>query len=76
MSFDMAKNRSDELSKMALDFYNFKQNYLEHKTSSIVKNRIMNFFNATVNDWNDWHWQMKHRIDSPEQLQKLFDVTD
>ena len=76
MSFDIAKNRSDELSKMALDFYNFKQTYLEHKTSSIVKNRLMSFFNATVNDWNDWHWQMKHRINSPEQLQKLFDVTD
>jgi len=22
-------------------------------------------------DWNDWHWQLKHRITSTEQLQKL-----
>ena len=22
-------------------------------------------------DWNDWHWQLKHRITSLEQLQKL-----
>src|SRR6516165_426434 len=22
-------------------------------------------------DWNDWHWQMKHRIHSVEMLQKL-----
>ena len=22
-------------------------------------------------DWNDWHWQLKHRITTPEQLQKL-----
>jgi lysine 2,3-aminomutase len=22
-------------------------------------------------DWNDWHWQMKHRITTVEQLQKL-----
>src|SRR5712672_1684592 len=22
-------------------------------------------------DWNDWHWQLKHRITSVEQLQRL-----
>ena len=22
-------------------------------------------------DWNDWHWQLKHRITTPEQLQKF-----
>jgi hypothetical protein len=23
------------------------------------------------NDWNDWRWQMKHRITTVEQLQKF-----
>src|SRR5271170_6959596 len=22
-------------------------------------------------DWNDWHWQLKHRITSADQLQRL-----
>ena len=22
-------------------------------------------------DWNDWHWQLKHRINTPEQLNRL-----
>jgi len=22
-------------------------------------------------DWNDWHWQLKHRITTVEQLQRL-----
>jgi lysine 2,3-aminomutase len=22
-------------------------------------------------DWNDWHWQLKHRITTPEQLERL-----
>jgi len=22
-------------------------------------------------DWNDWHWQLKHRITTPEQLQRF-----
>jgi lysine 2,3-aminomutase len=25
-------------------------------------------------DWNDWHWQLKHRITTPEQLQQLMPV--
>src|SRR2546422_297509 len=27
--------------------------------------------NVPDNDWNDWRWQLKHRITSTEQLQKL-----
>src|ERR1043166_1335733 len=27
--------------------------------------------NVSDADWNDWHWQLKHRITSLEQLQRL-----
>jgi len=27
--------------------------------------------NVPDSDWNDWHWQLKHRITSVEQLQRL-----
>ncbi len=27
--------------------------------------------NVSNSDWNDWHWQLKHRITTPEQLQRL-----
>lgn len=27
--------------------------------------------NVPDSDWNDWHWQLKHRITTPEQLQRL-----
>jgi lysine 2,3-aminomutase len=27
--------------------------------------------NVPDSDWNDWHWQLKHRITSAEQLQRL-----
>jgi lysine 2,3-aminomutase len=27
--------------------------------------------NVSDADWNDWHWQLQHRITSPEQLSRL-----
>jgi lysine 2,3-aminomutase len=27
--------------------------------------------NESDSDWNDWHWQLKHRITNAEQLQRL-----
>ncbi|MDQ7093108.1 glutamate 2,3-aminomutase [Desulfosporosinus sp. PR] len=33
---------------------------------------ILNFFNATPQDWEDWHWQMKHRITNADALKTLF----
>jgi len=27
-------------------------------------------------DWNDWHWQLKHRITTLEQLEKLLPLTN
>ena len=27
--------------------------------------------NVSDQDWNDWHWQLKHRVTTVEQLQRL-----
>jgi lysine 2,3-aminomutase len=26
-------------------------------------------------DWNDWRWQLRHRVNSPEQLKKVIEMT-
>jgi lysine 2,3-aminomutase len=31
---------------------------------------------ATEQQWNDWHWQIKHSITSLEQLQKIIHLSD
>jgi lysine 2,3-aminomutase len=31
-----------------------------------TKKRILKMFNATEEDWNDWNWQNKHRIEDVE----------
>jgi len=32
--------------------------------------------NASYEDWNDWHWQMRNRISSPEALSKAFELDE
>ncbi|MGO1369833.1 MAG: lysine 2,3-aminomutase [Senegalia sp. (in: firmicutes)] len=31
--------------------------------------------NVDEKDWNDWHWQVKNRVDSVDQLKELIDLT-
>lgn len=76
MSNGKSKNRSDELTKLACDFYEYKQNYTDNSLSSNTKEKILNLLNATSSDWNNWHWQMKNRINTPEQLKRVFDISE
>jgi len=39
-----------------------------------LKSKILEHFNATEEQWNDWHWQMKHRIEDIETLNKLVGI--
>ncbi|HOV85634.1 MAG TPA: KamA family radical SAM protein [Syntrophobacteraceae bacterium] len=33
------------------------------------------FPKATLADWNDWHWQLRHRIQDPEFLGRVLDLS-
>jgi len=35
------------------------------------RQRILDFFGATLDDWQDWHWHVKHIFKSKEDLEKL-----
>jgi lysine 2,3-aminomutase len=41
----------------------------------MTDNRILLFPNATDEQWNDWKWQVKHRIETFEELQKYIKLT-
>lgn len=70
--------------KRAAELKNRITDYLEEKDKIITgydfdqyldnKNKILKFFNATDNDWNDWRWQMSHRINETETLASLFNL--
>ena len=35
------------------------------------RSMILNYFGATLDDWENWHWQMTHRISDPHVLDTL-----
>lgn len=37
-----------------------------------VNTRAKFFPNVTDEQWNDWHWQVKNRIESLEDLKKIY----
>jgi len=40
------------------------------------KAKLLDMLGGTEADWNDWRWQMKHRIDEPETLTKILSLTE
>ena len=55
------KKKSQSLLPAQQVIYSFRHHY---------------FPNATEENWNDWRWQLRHRITSLKQLEKLFRLSD
>lgn len=43
---------------------------------SVQKERILHHFKATQENWEDWRWQMRHRITDVDTLNSLFSLTE
>lgn len=75
---NLSKQRSDELTTLAENYMNFKINYMDNMVNTKPKcsiKYILSYFNASLDDWNDWHWQLKNRIENSEQLVQFFHLT-
>ena len=44
------------------------------KRSQFFRKRF--FPNATIENWNDWHWQIRNRITTCEQLEKIIRLSE
>lgn len=40
------------------------------------KEELKRLFGASEEEWNDWHWQLRHRITDVETLAKVINLTD
>lgn len=70
--------RSDELTNLSKDFLNFKQIFISEMTNHkplCSPNTLLEYFNASIDDWNDFHWQLNNRITKSEQLSDLIHIT-
>ena len=74
--------RAGELYNEIEDFLQFKDSFLQETAekrdiiSKKHKEELLGFFDASEEDWNDWHWQLKNRISSVSVLQKFIKLTD
>ncbi|MCL6471388.1 MAG: KamA family radical SAM protein [Firmicutes bacterium] len=75
----MARDRANELKGYAQEFLDAKRS-IDTGTSiqdeaRKIKARILNLFNATEEDWQNWRWQLKNRIRDAETLAKIIKLT-
>lgn len=66
--------RASELKAATAGYQEFKKTYplaTDHEIAGRAlrhKKEILEYFGATEEDWNDWHWQLKTRISDVEVL--------
>ncbi|MFZ5591571.1 MAG: lysine 2,3-aminomutase, partial [Bacillota bacterium] len=76
----VARERAAELKATIADYLEARSNIptgleLEERYLA-AKSKIMASFQATVEDWQDWHWQMARRISNVEQLAELVELSE
>ena len=77
-----AKLRSADLSRMArgaqqlIDRYPCGLDNNAIRRRSANKSRILKYFDATGQEWNDWKWQTRHIVRKAETLKSLIKLTD
>lgn len=71
--------RFAELARYIEPYLKDKEKFIElekaqQKSSTQVKSRILEFFQADEQCWQSWQWQMAHRITDPMKLADLIPI--
>ncbi len=77
---DISLKRAEELKGKNSDYLRIRNKisrglYLEDSFKRI-KGKILELFNATEEDWNDYKWQLKNRIKDVETLSKIIKLSE
>lgn len=71
--------RSNELTDLSKDFNDYKQSFyynMKNHKPICSKDTLLDYFNASMYNWNDFHWQLDNRITKSEQLCDLLHITE
>ncbi len=74
--------RASELNNEIADYLAFKDDFNRQMSeirdilSQKHKEELLAYFDASEDDWCDWHWQLRHRISSVSLLSKFIKLTD
>ncbi len=69
-----SKIRSEELDCIAHNNDANTKRFIDDRTNE-RKSTLLRYFNAADADWNNFHWQMEHRISTVNQLNDIFGIT-
>ena len=75
-------HRAEELKKATSEYQEFKKNYPlatdPHTEERVRKNkeRILKYFGASQEDWDDWKWQVSKRISDVNVLADFFGLSE
>jgi lysine 2,3-aminomutase len=71
--------RAVELKQKVLPYLKGKENIPTGRTCTedlhFNRDAILNYFNASSENWQDWRWQMSHRIRDAETLKDLVSLS-
>ena len=74
----IALTRAAELKRKISDYTEKKEliktGFDRQEEIKYCRERILKYFGATEEDWNDWRWQMANRIKDPDILTELFSL--
>lgn len=79
---EISLKRAGELHEEIKDYLEFKNEFLMDVSarrdvmSKQHKKDLLKYFDATEDDWNDWHWQLKNRISSVEILKHFIHLSE
>ncbi len=75
-----ALRRAEELKQMVIPYLAQSTIIPTGSTCSEMyksrRSRILSYFGATLEDWENWHWQMTNRISDSQVLSSLLPLTD
>jgi lysine 2,3-aminomutase len=81
MSRDKSLERARELKNSIKGYLDIKDNLTWGLKDDVLKKvaerreKIMNHFNITIEEWTDHEWQLKNKVSDVETLEKLMELT-
>ncbi len=77
-----ARLRSSDLSQLTRRVSYYTKRYICGLSENVVeerlqnKKRILDFFQATQTEWEDWNWHISHIVKTPESIQALIELSE
>ena len=79
---EISLKRAEELHKEIVDYIDFKSQYISYYNDNrepvIQEHRkaLLDYFGGSNEDWDDYRWQLKNRINSVDVLKKFLNLSD